>query len=210
MARAGFCLGTTIKKKRSAWKYGYLIWLAVAPGYQGAGIGMALYEHFQELAIADGCRMIFIDTQADSPAVKFWRRMGFGHSQAHVFMSKNLRGGRPDRYPDSARGAPGDADDGAAAMEFHEFAPPRPEGADLPTPPSRPSRSVTPHATATAQGNGANGSGTEGRLMSRRGTSERATRSSSGASTPSTLAAGLTALPPPQLRATRRSQPTRM
>ena len=88
----GFCLGTTISKKKSAWKYGYPIWLGVSPDYQGAGIGLALYQNFQERAVADGARMIFIDTQADSPAVHFWRRQGFGHSQAHVFMSKTISG----------------------------------------------------------------------------------------------------------------------
>ena len=60
--------------------------------------------------MADGARMIFIDTQADSPAVHFWRRQGFGHSQAHVFMSKSIaRGGsgadRAEQHPDSARAA---------------------------------------------------------------------------------------------------------
>jgi hypothetical protein len=89
----GFCLGTTIKKKKSAWKYGYLIWLAVAPSHQGQGVGQALYQHFQALAAANGARLLFIDTQADSPAVHFWRRQGFGHAQAHVFLSTAIGSG---------------------------------------------------------------------------------------------------------------------
>ena len=86
----GFCLGTTIKKKRSAWKYGYLIWLGVSPDCQGKGIGATLAREFQDRAVEDGASMIFIDTQADSDAVKFWKRMGFGHAQDHVFLSKTV------------------------------------------------------------------------------------------------------------------------
>jgi len=51
---------------------------------------VSLFQHFQGVAIADGARMLFIDTQADSPAVRFWRKQGFGHSQAHVFLSKRI------------------------------------------------------------------------------------------------------------------------
>ena len=107
----GFCLGTTISKKKSAWKYGYPIWLGVSPDYQGAGIGLALYQNFQERAVADGARMIFIDTQADSPAVHFWRRQGFGHAQAHVFMSKTISGHAVRGHAQHA-GAAGTSDGG--------------------------------------------------------------------------------------------------
>jgi len=38
----GFLLGTLIDKRRSAWRYGWVVWLGVHPGFAGRGIGKRL------------------------------------------------------------------------------------------------------------------------------------------------------------------------
>ena len=50
----GFALGTTIEKERSAWKYGYLIWLGVIPEFQRAGVAARLFERLKELMTNQG------------------------------------------------------------------------------------------------------------------------------------------------------------
>ncbi len=35
----GFALGTTVEKQKSAWKYGYLVWIGTLPGLQKCGAG---------------------------------------------------------------------------------------------------------------------------------------------------------------------------
>jgi ribosomal protein S18 acetylase RimI-like enzyme len=45
----GFVLGTTIEKKRSSWRYGYLVWLGVAPDVQRLGVGRRLFHAFYDL-----------------------------------------------------------------------------------------------------------------------------------------------------------------
>jgi ribosomal protein S18 acetylase RimI-like enzyme len=87
----GFASGTTITKSRSAWKYGYLVWLGVNPGYHGQGIAEKLFNHFLELMLDDGVRMLLVDSEADNlPALHFFRKMGFGNPQEHIYLSLNL------------------------------------------------------------------------------------------------------------------------
>ena len=50
----GFASGTTITKSRSAWKYGYLVWLGVDPDYHGMGIAEKLFHHFRGYCLAQG------------------------------------------------------------------------------------------------------------------------------------------------------------
>jgi ribosomal protein S18 acetylase RimI-like enzyme len=88
---AGFVLGTTVSKARSAWKYGYLVWLAVEPGHQRAGLATRLFQHFRAQVLAQGVRMLMIDTAADNhSALAFFGRMGFGNPEPHVYMTQNL------------------------------------------------------------------------------------------------------------------------
>jgi ribosomal protein S18 acetylase RimI-like enzyme len=87
----GFVLGTTIQKRRSAWKYGYLVWMGVEPEYQGQGIGERLFDWFLEIMLDEGVRMILMDTEADNePALKFFSKLGFGRPEDHVYLSLNL------------------------------------------------------------------------------------------------------------------------
>ncbi|BCS54810.1 GNAT family N-acetyltransferase [Geobacter sp. SVR] len=87
----GFALGTTVKKQRSSWKYGYLIWLGVRPDIQKGQVGSRLFREIKRRMKEQGVRMIIIDTSADNrPAINFFEKQGFGHIQEHVYMTLNL------------------------------------------------------------------------------------------------------------------------
>ena len=87
----GFVLGTTIEKPRSAWKYGYLIWMGVSPEQQGNGIGERLFSRFQEVMLEEGVRMILMDTEANNnAALNFFKKLGFGKPEDHVYLSLNI------------------------------------------------------------------------------------------------------------------------
>lgn len=87
----GFALGTTVTKSHSAWKYGYLVWLGIDPTYHGQGIASRLFYRFRDLMLANGARILLVDTEADNlPALYFFRKMGFGSPQEHIYLSLNL------------------------------------------------------------------------------------------------------------------------
>lgn len=87
----GFILGATIEKTQSAWKYGHLVWLGTEPEFQRQGIALKLFKHFQDLMLESGVRMLLTDTEADNlPALHFFRKMGFGHPQQHIYLTLNL------------------------------------------------------------------------------------------------------------------------
>jgi ribosomal protein S18 acetylase RimI-like enzyme len=87
----GFALGTTVSKARSAWKYGYLVWLGVDPDRQRRGLATRLFSHWRGLMLASGVNMLLLDTEADNQAaIAFFRKMGFGNPEAHVYMTLNL------------------------------------------------------------------------------------------------------------------------
>ena len=87
----GFALGTTVTKSRSAWKYGYLIWLGIDPDYHGQGVGSKLFHRFRDLMLASGVRILLVDSEADNlPALHFFRKMGFGSPQQHIYLTLNL------------------------------------------------------------------------------------------------------------------------
>ena len=87
----GFSLGTIISKTSSAWKYGHLYWLGVDPNYQRQGVAEKLFKHFQDVMLENGVRMLLVDTEADNlPALHFFRNMGFGNPQQHIYLTLNL------------------------------------------------------------------------------------------------------------------------
>ena len=89
----GFILGTTIEKSHSAWKYGHLVWLGVEPSFQRHGVAVKLFRHFQDLMLESGVRMLLTDTEAENlPALHFFRKMGFGNPQQHIYLTLNLSG----------------------------------------------------------------------------------------------------------------------
>lgn len=87
----GFVLGNNIEKRRSSWVYGYLVWLGVDPAVGRTGLGSRLVQRFTEICIEEGARMMILDTAADNEnALAFFREQGFGHEEAHIYLSKNL------------------------------------------------------------------------------------------------------------------------
>jgi ribosomal protein S18 acetylase RimI-like enzyme len=87
----GFALGSTISKTGSAWKYGHLYWLGIEPEYQRQGVAKKLFKSFMDLMLENGVRMLQVDTEADNlPALYFFRKMGFGNPQQHIYLSLNL------------------------------------------------------------------------------------------------------------------------
>ena len=86
----GFVLGNVIAKRKSAWKYGYLVWLVVAPEFQRMNIASRLFNRFTDKMIDDGVRIFIVDTEADNlPALHFFRDKGFGSPQQHIYMTLN-------------------------------------------------------------------------------------------------------------------------
>ncbi len=87
----GFALGTLIEKRRSAWNYGYLLWLGVDPEVSRRGVASRLYTRLRDEFIEQGARMILVDTDAENhQAIAFFRGQGFGNETAHVYLEQNL------------------------------------------------------------------------------------------------------------------------
>ena len=87
----GFALGTTISKSRSAWKYGYLIWLGVTPEFQRMGIAERLFQRFKSLMLKEGVRILVVDTEIENKAaIHFFKRQGFTNPTEHMYLSLNL------------------------------------------------------------------------------------------------------------------------
>ncbi len=87
----GFALGTTIEKSHSAWKYGYLVWLGIKPEFQRTGIAEKLFRRFKDLMLKCNVRMLLVDTQSENlPAIHFFRKLGFGHPEEHIYLTMNV------------------------------------------------------------------------------------------------------------------------
>ncbi len=87
----GFALGTTVTKSHSAWKYGYLVWLGIKPSFQRMGLAEKLFRRFKDLMLKEGVRMLLVDTEAENlPALYFFRKLGFGNPQQHIYLAMNL------------------------------------------------------------------------------------------------------------------------
>jgi ribosomal protein S18 acetylase RimI-like enzyme len=87
----GFALGTTIRKSRSAWKYGHMVWLGVDPAFQRHKVSTKLFNNFRDKLLEIGVRMVLVDTETDNlPALRFFRKIGFGNPQRHIYLTLNL------------------------------------------------------------------------------------------------------------------------
>ena len=103
----GFVLGTVITKTKSAWKYGHMIWMGVDPAFSRQGIADRLANHFLETMLEEGVRMLIVDTEADNlPALKFFRKMGFGNPQEHIYLTMNLKDRRQISMEKKGNGRP--------------------------------------------------------------------------------------------------------
>jgi len=87
----GFALGCMMDKPRSAWRYGWLEWLGVAPRYKRHGIARRLLNQLTQLFIDREARIMLVDTdEENTDALAFLRRTGFGQETRHVYLSRNL------------------------------------------------------------------------------------------------------------------------
>jgi ribosomal protein S18 acetylase RimI-like enzyme len=87
----GFVLGSLIEKRRSAWTYGWLVWVGIDPEVNRRGIGTRLLNQLTEQFIEDGARMMIVDTETENKeALQFFRKHGFGDEIEHVYLSRNL------------------------------------------------------------------------------------------------------------------------
>ncbi len=88
----GFILGTTVTKTKSAWKYGYVVWLAVVPELQREGLGGRLFDKLAEKMIEDGVRIFLVDTEASNlPALQFFKKKGFANPEEQIYLTLNLK-----------------------------------------------------------------------------------------------------------------------
>lgn len=87
----GFALGRVMEKPRSAWRYGWLLWLGVEPRLKRSGIATRLIKQLTSLFIDRDARIMLVDTAAKNhSALGFFRRNGFGQEIRHVYLSQNL------------------------------------------------------------------------------------------------------------------------
>jgi ribosomal protein S18 acetylase RimI-like enzyme len=87
----GFALGTMMKKPRSSWRYGWLLWLGVSRRMKHRGIGTRLLNQLTDRFIDAGARMMLVDTDEENhDAIGLFRKLGFGDEMKHVYLSKNL------------------------------------------------------------------------------------------------------------------------
>lgn len=101
----GFALGTVIDKRKSSWKYGYLLWFGVDRAFQGEGLARRLFRQFRHLMAEDGARILLVDTQADNEAaLSFFRGEGFDGEEQHVYLSMNIDDERREHEDRNGRG----------------------------------------------------------------------------------------------------------
>jgi ribosomal protein S18 acetylase RimI-like enzyme len=87
----GFALGNRIEKPKTAWNYGYLVWLGVLKKEQRYGIAKKLLDVMTERLREMGIRILIADTQADNKdAIGFFKKYGFSNPSKHVYMSLNM------------------------------------------------------------------------------------------------------------------------
>ena len=88
----GFVFGTVIHKRRSAWSYGYMMWLGVAKKLARRGVGKRLLGTLEAAFLHDNCRIVIADTAMENKgANKFFLKNGFEQTSKHVYFSKNLQ-----------------------------------------------------------------------------------------------------------------------
>ena len=87
----GFALGRVMEKPRSAWRYGWLLWLGMEPRFKRSGVATRLMNQLKGLFIERNARIMLVDTAAKNhSAIAFFRRSGFGQEIRHVYLSQNL------------------------------------------------------------------------------------------------------------------------
>ena len=87
----GFALGRIMEKPRSAWKYGWLLWLGVEGTLKRRGIATRLLRQLTRRFIDREARIMLVDTdEHNGLALAFFRKHGFGQEVRHIYLSRNL------------------------------------------------------------------------------------------------------------------------
>jgi ribosomal protein S18 acetylase RimI-like enzyme len=106
----GFALGRVMEKPRSAWRYGWLLWLGVERRFKRTGIATRLVNQLRGLFIEQDARIMIVDTATTNHgALAFFRHSGFGREIRHVYLSQNLE--NDPRYIERKEDIADDADD---------------------------------------------------------------------------------------------------
>jgi ribosomal protein S18 acetylase RimI-like enzyme len=87
----GFALGRVLEKPRSAWRYGWLLWLGVDARFKRGGVATRLLNQLTVRFIDRDARIMLVDTDGKNHgALAFFRKRGFGQEIRHVYLSQNL------------------------------------------------------------------------------------------------------------------------
>ncbi len=87
----GFALGRIMDKPRSAWRYGWLLWLGVEPEFHRGRVATRLLRRLTETFVEREARIMLVDTdEKNRHALQFFKRQGFGQAVRHVYLSRNL------------------------------------------------------------------------------------------------------------------------
>lgn len=87
----GFALGRVMEKPRSAWRYGWLLWLGVDPVCQGHDVATRLVDQLTTLFVERDARIMLVDTdERNHVALRFFRKHGFCQERKHVYLEQNL------------------------------------------------------------------------------------------------------------------------
>lgn len=88
----GFAIGSLLEKRKSAWKYGYLIWLGVLPEFSGRHVGRKLLKKMTTLFQKEGARIMIVDTEVNNEkAIGFFKKHQFKSEHKHIYLSKKLK-----------------------------------------------------------------------------------------------------------------------
>ncbi len=88
----GFVIGSVIRKKKSSWVYGYVVWMGVKLDAQKNGVGRKLFKALVRRFKKDGVNMLMADTSPENEkAIRFFDKNGFTQKEKHVYLFKNLK-----------------------------------------------------------------------------------------------------------------------
>ena len=91
----GFALGQIMEKPQNAWRYGWLLWLGVAPRFARSGVASRLLNVLIRLFREKDVRIVLVDTDGENvAALEFFRHSGFGREIRHSYLSLNLENSR--------------------------------------------------------------------------------------------------------------------
>lgn len=87
----GFVIGAIIRKRKSRWKYGYIIWMGVHEKYQKKGVGKKLFSKILSRFKEEDVNILMAGTSPDNKkALGFFDKNGFKQREKHLYLFKNI------------------------------------------------------------------------------------------------------------------------